>query len=366
MKIAVFYNLPFSGAKRTVLEHVKGLKKLNNKVDVYTINLAEDIFDLGKFADNQYSFTYSRKKINLPVARKVAEDISDFYTLRNLHKKIAREIDQNNYDIVLVHTDHYTQAPFLLRYLKTKKMYFCLEPLKMGYEFSFHKNENLTFFNKAYENLNRIVRRNIDRTNARSADKTFAISLFGRELMISSFDLYPKISYLGVDVDIFKSKKVKKKNQVLFIGQKLNINGYNYAVEAINKIPEKIRPTLKVVSIGKNNRLSDAEIVKLYNESVVTLSLSNFDTFGLVPLESMACGTPVIAFNVAGYREIIKNNETGYLVDFNSEEIKDRILEFINDKNLSEKMGKKGIEWVKKNWTWESNIKKLNKDLNEE
>lgn len=363
MKIAVFYNLKFSGAKRTVQEHVKGLKKLGNEVDVYTLNKEDDIFSPEKYANDYYSFPYQRKKINIPIIRKIAEDLSDFIILKKIHKKIAIEIDGKKYDFVLVHTDYFTQAPFILRFLKTKNAYFCLEPLKIGYEYGFSLNQKLSILNRCYETINRNIRKNIDRTNARSAKNCFAISLFGRELMISSFDLYPKVSYLGIDPDIFKKTNIKKKNQVLFVGQKLDINGYHHALDAVSRIPQKIRPSLKVLSIGKGKKISDKELVKLYGESIATLCLSNFDTFGLVTLESMACGTPVIAFNVAGYREIVDDSKNGFLVNFSVSEIQEKIIQLSSDKDLVKKMGENGAVSVKKNWTWDKQIRLFNEDI---
>ncbi len=366
MKIAVFYNLPFSGAKRTVQEHVRGLSQLGNEVDVYSINSKEDIFSPERFSVNNFSFDYKRISSEIPVLKKILADFSDFYLLKNLHKKIAKEIDAKNYDYVLVHSDHFTQAPFVLRFLKTRNGYFCLEPLKIAYEYGLRIDDSIFYMNKIYESLNRSFRKKIDRENARSAENSFAISLFGRELMISSFDLYPKISYLGIDPNVFKKTNIKKKNQILFVGQKLKINGYDFILDALNRIPKNIRPELKVVSIGKGNRLSDKEIVKLYNESLLTVCLSNFDTFGLVTLESMACGTPVIAFNVAGYREIVLDKKAGFLVDFDSEEISKKITDLITDKKLRIRMGEIGVDWVNKNWTWEKHIKNLNEILQHE
>ena len=67
------------------------------------------------------------------------------------------------------------------------------------------------------------------------------------------------------------------------------------ALQAINLIPQRVRPKLKIVfGTKKSRRVTDKALVRMYNESFVTLSLSRFDTFGLVPLESMACGTPTI------------------------------------------------------------------------
>jgi len=361
MKIAVFYNLTFSGAKRTVLEHVKGFKALGHSIDVYTLDADRDIFDPGNAADNEYRYTYKQAVINIPFLKRVIRDLGDFILLKAVHRRIAQDIDSKEYDIALIHTDRLTQAPFVLRYLKTKNIYFCLEPLKMVYEYGLRTPDNLSFFNKAYEACNRYIRRKIDRENARASDHSLAISYFGRELMIQAFDMYPKVSYLGVNVNQFKNLNIPKKNQILFVGQKLKLNGYAYALEAIKLIPQKIRPELKILSISKdlNKRLSDKEIVKLYNESLITLSLSNFDTFGLVALESLACGVPVIAFNVAGYRETMINEKTGYLVDFSAQEIADKLIFFIKNPKFRNEMGKAGREWVKKQWTWKKQIKNL-------
>lgn len=364
MKIAIFYNLPFSGAKRTVFEHVKGLRQLGHTVDIYTTDQESDIFSPGNVANKEYKYNYKRVKINLPLFNKLAGDLSDFYILKALHKKIAKDIDTKKYDIALIHTDKFTQAPFILRFIKTKNIYFCLEPLKIVYEYGLRMADNFSIFNKIYESWNRYTRKVIDRENARAAHKSLAISNFGRELIIQAFDLYPKVSYLGVDIKLFKKNNISKKNQILFIGQKIAMNGYGYALEAMKLIPKNIRPELKVLSISKDgNKLSDADIVNLYNESLVTLSLSNFDTFGLVALESLACEVPVIAFNVAGYRETLIDEKTGFLVDFDPKEIAEKIIFFIKNPDKVNEMGHWGRKWVENNWIWDKQIKRLERLL---
>src|ERR1035437_1415644 len=297
MKIAVFYYIKFSGAKRVVQEHVKGLKALGNSVDVYTTDGAIDIFDPGKFADNKFFYNFNPSELNIPILKRIKADFIDtFLNLKRLHKQIAKDIDLKKYDVVLVHTDINTQAPFLLRYLQTQSVYYCLEPLRNAYEYSLRLKGNFSFLNLFYENINRWFRKHIDRVNTLSAKNILTLSLFARERIIAAYDLYPKISYLGVDESVFKPLKTKKEKQVLFIAEKDPICGYDLALEAIASIPAAIRPKLKLVSWKKNNgdRLSEEELVELYNGSLITLSLSRFDTFGLVTLESMACGVPVI------------------------------------------------------------------------
>ncbi len=368
MKIAIYYYINFSGAKRVVMEHAKGLKSLGHTVDIYTTDTAKDIFDPAQFADNKFLYNFSPKIINIPIAKRIKSDFVDnFLSLRLLNKKIAKDIDKRGYDVVLVHTDIRTQAPFLLMYLKTKNVYYCLEPLRNAYEYSLRLKENVSVFNRFYEDLNRLIRKQIDRKNARSADRAITLSLFARERMIAAYDLYPKVSYLGINEKLFRPKKLKKKGQVFFVAEKYTIYGYDLAKEAMNLIPKEIRPELKIVSWKKDNneRLSDEELVDLYNQSFVTLSLSRFDTFGLVPLESMACGIPVIALNVAGYRETILDGKTGYLVDFEPNEIAEKIIYLINHPKEASKMGQNGRKWIEENWTWGKQIKKLNKMLEE-
>lgn len=362
MKIAVYYNIPFSGAKRAVFEQVRGLKNLGNFVDVYTTDQENDIFTPLEIADNVYRYSYSPRKYKIPVIRRFKSDFIDtFISLKKLHKKIALDVDRKNYDIVLVHIDIHTQAPYILRFLRTKNVYFCLEPLRNAYEYSLRLRKG-SLLNKLYENINRYYRKTIDRKNTLYANEILTLSLFARERIIAAYDLYPKVLYLGVDESVFKPIKVKKKKQVLFVADKSYVYGYDLAKKAIELIPKEIRPKLKVIEWKKDNskRLSDSDLAKQYNESIITLSLSRFDTFGLVPLESMACGVPVIALNVAGYREIVRNHKTGFLVDFKEQEIADKIIYFINSPQKTKQIGVLARNEIIENWTWDKSVKNLN------
>lgn len=367
MRIAIYYNLNFGGAKRVVMEHVKGLTNLGHHVDVYTIDEHYDIFDPGQYAANEYRYTFVTQKVALPLFGRIKHDFDTFFTLQNIHKHIAHDIDNRKYDIVLVHTDKLTQSPYILRFLDTTNVYYCLEPLRMVYEYSLRIQEQLPQINKIYEKINRFIRKNVDRTNARSADFSTAISYFAREYMIHAYDLYPKISYLGVDIEVFKNLNIKKKNQILFVAEKESIYGYDLAVDAMQYIPEDIRPELKILSWTKDGkkRLTDQEVAYLYSESLLTLCLSKYDTFGLIPLESMACGTPVVALQVAGYRETVIDGETGLFVDFDPRDIADKITILLQDKKLSDRMGKQGRVWVEKMWTWGKHVDHLDEILRE-
>ncbi len=74
----------------------------------------------------------------------------------------------------------------------------------------------------------------------------------------------------------------------------------------------------------------------------------------LKPLEAMAMGKPLVASDVGGHSELIRNNKTGLL--FKAGDVVDlsSTLELILDtKTLRESLQKEGPAWVRENKTWE-------------
>lgn len=365
MKIALFYNLSFGGAKRVVFEHARGLKNKGHILDLYTVNPKNDIFDPSLFCKNTYNY-----KINLtssyPFIERFIRDYKNFFTLKNLHKKIADDIDSRNYGVVLVHPDRLTQAPFLLQFLKTPSAYYCQEPLRIVYEYAYRLREKVDFLRRIYEELTRLYRKQIDRQNVLHASLTIASCYHIRERMIEAYDVYPKVVYCGVDEEIFHPIKKEKRNKILYIGSPdVFVDGYDLVKESLEYIPTDVRPKLYRLSLKKENgkRLSEKELAKIYSQSIVTLCTSRFETFGLVPLESMACGVPVIATRVGGHRETVIDGKTGFLVDFDPKEIAERIMLFLRNPELSNNLGKNGRIWIEKRWTWKKNVNDLDNFL---
>jgi glycosyltransferase involved in cell wall biosynthesis len=73
----------------------------------------------------------------------------------------------------------------------------------------------------------------------------------------------------------------------------------------------------------------------------------------LVALEAMAAGLPVIATDVGGTREVVKDGETGYLLQPNDVAgLADRICRLAADATLRAKMGGNGREFVEQGYDW--------------
>ena len=86
------------------------------------------------------------------------------------------------------------------------------------------------------------------------------------------------------------------------------------------------------------------DVMKEYLSSSIFLLPSRFEGFGLVIIESMACGVPVVSFDCEnGPRSIMTDGEEGYLVPaFNVDLFADRLKKLMSDEGLRKRMGEKG------------------------
>jgi starch synthase len=105
--------------------------------------------------------------------------------------------------------------------------------------------------------------------------------------------------------------------------------------------------------------ISREELIHLHSHATVFVCPSIYEPFGLVILEAMACQTPVVASRVGGIPEIVVEGETGYLVDFDADdldgftsELADRLEKMLSDPALAAKLGKAGRERVVEHFGW--------------
>ena len=87
--------------------------------------------------------------------------------------------------------------------------------------------------------------------------------------------------------------------------------------------------------------LDQSELPKYYSAADVFVLPSYSESFGLVALEAMACGTPVVVSRVGGLKTFVKDGETGYLIPWRCPEpFAQRIEVLLTNPPLREMMGK--------------------------
>ncbi len=363
MKIAFFHELHYGGAKRVVDEYGKQLKK-NNKVDLYYVDEVNDK-EIKQSFNNTFYYKFTPKIWKGGNWRiKLYKDNIELIKLAALHKKIAKKIDSKKYDFVFVHPSKFTQAPFILKYLKTLKVYYCAEPLRMVYEKKFKISKDLLLFKKIYEKINRAIRKKIDKENILKADHILTNSYFTRNNIKNAYGIDSIVCYLGVDEKKFHIINLIKEYDLLFIGG----SSISKGADLLGKIINQFNKEIKVKVLGLNDEyISDTELVNEYNRAKILLSLGRDEPFGLTILEAMSCGIAVVAVNEGGFTESVVNGRTGYLSNRDPAELKKKIDLLLGNDILRRKMGKTGRRFIEKKFTWEISINNfieiINKNL---
>ena len=119
----------------------------------------------------------------------------------------------------------------------------------------------------------------------------------------------------------------------------------------------------KIIFIGS---ASDSLLPKLYSlaDMLVFPSIDKSEAFGIVALEAMSSGTPVIASDLAGVRSVVVKKETGLLVKPGSvQNLADMIKLLLKNPRLAKQYGAAGRQRVLDYYTWEDIGQKLNKVL---
>jgi glycosyltransferase involved in cell wall biosynthesis len=95
----------------------------------------------------------------------------------------------------------------------------------------------------------------------------------------------------------------------------------------------------------------------LYSAADVFVSPSRAEAFGLVALESIACGTPAVTFAVGGARDYVREGISGYLAKpEDSQDLRLGLQILLEDSAQRESMGRLGREMVLREYTIELQV----------
>jgi D-inositol-3-phosphate glycosyltransferase len=104
-----------------------------------------------------------------------------------------------------------------------------------------------------------------------------------------------------------------------------------------------------VVFLGKRGQDT---LPYYYSAAEVLVMPSHYESFGLVALEAMACGTPVVASQVGGLAFLVQDGVTGFSVpDQDPDVLAERLAEILGDSTIREKMGRQAAEYAKE-YAW--------------
>jgi glycosyltransferase involved in cell wall biosynthesis len=138
-----------------------------------------------------------------------------------------------------------------------------------------------------------------------------------------------------------------KSQERKFVNLKLVIVGGVY----YKSQDDTLIPTIKRLNLNKDviftGNISDEDLPAIYSCSRAFVYPSLHEGFGLVAVEAIACGTPVIAHKSGGVEEAV--GSAAILLDIiDKESLSDSIIQVLNDDNLRKSMVEAGLEQARK------------------
>jgi D-inositol-3-phosphate glycosyltransferase len=200
----------------------------------------------------------------------------------------------------------------------------------------------------------------------------------------------------GVDVERFRPIPMQhakeqiglcqERRVILFVGRIEPLKGIDHLLRAIAEVVKKqpgLREGLCVPIIGGNTNPveADDEMIRLqalhsdlgiedivtflgaqdqdalhyyYSAAEMVVMPSDYESFGMVALEAMACGTPVVASDVGGLSYLVREGRTGFRVPArNAQALSDRILRLLQDEGLRRRIGQRASCWAQSH-SWQN------------
>ncbi|MCC3671233.1 glycosyltransferase family 4 protein [Terrisporobacter mayombei] len=313
----------------------------------------------GTFVKNFYDISQNYFDVDKVVLCKTNSKIEKLISYLNFYFKIIFNILTKNYDIVYVHYISHVSLPLLFcKKLKKFNLYInvhgsdVVPSNKVGkkllpYTYKILKQaERIIVPSSYYEKL---VEEEfcIDKQNIRVYasgginDKVFfERSQKEKEIILKEFDLEKDKKYIGfasrIDTDkgweifvdainIIKKETPKYLDEYRFIivGEGKD---YNKMLEMINEY--EIENYIKLINLLPQEQLSEFYSIL---DWFIFPSYRKAESLGLVGIEAMACGTPIIASNMAGPTTYVKDEINGFLFEpKNSRELYNVIVKSIN------------------------------------
>lgn len=230
-----------------------------------------------------------------------------------------------------------------------------------------------------------------ERRLVREVDRLVAATPIERAQLVWLYGATPShIAVIPPGVDLQRFRPIPKaearrilgfpleRRYVLFVGRIEPLKGLETLMRAVailaQECPTWTRDFAVVVIGGDPDATADAEMRRLqqlqeelgitdlvtflgakaqetlpyyYNAADVVVMPSDYESFGLVALEAMACGTPVIASDVGGLLYLVRHGETGLRVPRRQPVALARALDqLLRDEGLRQRMGENGRRWA--------------------
>ncbi|TSC94320.1 MAG: group 1 glycosyl transferase [Candidatus Berkelbacteria bacterium Athens1014_28] len=320
MNIAIVHDwlTEFAGAEKVVLE----MLKVYPNAKIYT-----SIFDKEKvkeFSSFDVRTTYLQ---NIPFSKKFRR------LMIPLMPMAFEQLDLSGFDVVISSTT--SAAKGVITKPRTCHICYCNTPTRYLWEPSLDSRASNSWLKRKINHNLRIW----DSVAAERVDYFIANSKYIAKRIRKYYHRDSKVIYPPVDLDFYKQKnEVKKGEYFLFVSRLVPYKRADLAIMAFNDLGLELRiigggsEEKKLKKIAKKNikflgRASDVVLRKNIKEAKAVIFPAEED-FGIVPVEAMASGTPVIAYGAGGAQETVIEGVTG---EFFRPQMKEALIEVVKN-----------------------------------
>lgn len=277
--------------------------------------------------------------------------LKKFVLLPGLEQKYLNIIG-DKYDVVIGVGSWYS---LLLSYIAPKINAITVGWMHSTYESYFNNNKALSCgFSEVFK------------YSSQNLDEFLVLTNSDKEVFDKKLNQNSKVLYNPVDDTFFSGgRKFNGKHKLLFVGRlTIQHKGLDYLISIIKEV-SKVYPDVELTIVGDgpdrttlekivhDNGLEknvcfqgqSSNVKKYYDDANIVLVPSRWEGFGVVLIEAMACGTPVIAFENKGPNEIISNNIDGILIkQYDVEEFSNKIITLLDDSERWERMSEQAYK----------------------
>ncbi len=202
----------------------------------------------------------------------------------------------------------------------------------------------------------------------RYVDLVETVSAQNIEPLVKSYGVArEKIFVTGNGIEIEKYRYSKEKQQtIVVLGRLVSYKRVDMAIEIFRRVREKV-PDVKLVIVGDGpdrKRLMklasdegikfmgfvpEQEKLRILQRAKVLLSCSEFEGFGIVPIEALACGAFPVVSDIPAHREVV--GEHGFLFREASEAARE-ICNLLSEEEKRQKLAERGRKYVEATYTW--------------
>jgi glycosyltransferase involved in cell wall biosynthesis len=298
-------------------------KVLRAIIDIYP---NADIFSLVDFLDDkQRSEVLGGRYAKTSFIQYLPFSKKHFRNYLPLFPKAIESLDLDGYDLII--SSSWAVAKGIKKNINQLHICYCHTPIRYAWDLYDEYTSNLTQPKKILVQQTLQYIKKWDLKTVDRVDYFIANSQFVANRIKKTYNKEATVIYPPVNTDKF-TLRIKKQEYYLTASRLVPYKKTKLIVEAFNKMPEK-----KLVVIGSGEEYdaintianSNIEVLGYQSDEVLIEYMQNakafiyaaIEDFGIVPIEAMSCGTPVIALNDGGTAETVIKNING--IHFNKQ-----------------------------------------------